>query len=123
MRTGCPWETLRFIYEYEVIICDEEDVPWDDHFAQVTVPLLILAPVGGLGEAGVYTAGLTASTDVQILRPGLLGPDQWTEDFGHIDIWTAPQAPQLVWDPLLAWIGEHEDGCRPGRQGDRHSRN
>lgn len=123
MRTGCTWETLRFIYEYEQIICDEDDIPWDDNFGAVTVPLLILAPVGGLGEAGVYTAGLTASTDVQILRPALLGPDQWIEDFGHIDIWTAPQAPELVWDPLLAWIGEHSEDCRPGRHGNRHDRN
>ena len=123
MRTGCSWEALRFIYEYEVILCGDEDIPWDDNFGNVSVPLLILAPVGGLGEAGVYTAGLTASTDVQIMRPALLGPDQWTEDFGHIDIWTSPQAPQLVWDPLLTWIGEHSDGCRPGRHGNRHGRN
>ncbi len=123
MRTGCAWETLRFIYEYEQILCDDEDVAWDDNFGQVTVPLLILAPVGGLGEAGVYSAGLTASTDVEILRPGLLGPDQWREDFGHIDIWTSPQAPDLVWDPLLAWITDHEEGCRPGRQGQGQNRN
>lgn len=122
MRTGCTWEALRFIYEYEKIICDDEDVPWDDHFSQVSVPLLIMAPVGGLGEAGVHTAGLTASTDIEILRIGLLGPDQWREDFGHIDLWTSPQAPELVWDPLLDWIRAHVDDGRPGHHDDRHGR-
>ena len=74
MRTGCPWEALRFIYEYEKIICDGEDVPWDDHFSQVSVPLLILAPVGGLGEAGVHSASLTASTDVRDPQDRAAGP-------------------------------------------------
>ena len=110
MRTGCSWEALRFIYEYEQIMCDEEDVPWDDHIAQVTVPLLLLEPAGGLGSSGRYTLDLFGSTDVQIATASLLPPEQIIEDFGHIDMWTAPEAVDLVWEPLLDWIVDHNGG-------------
>lgn len=113
MRLGCPWEALRFIYDYERIICDEEDVPWDDNLALVDMPILYLEPAGGIGSTGRYTLGLLGSNDVQIVTVSLRPPDQITEDFGHIDIWTAPQAVSLVWQPLLEWIVSH-----PGRGAD-----
>lgn len=110
MRLGCAWEALRFIYDYEAIMCDEEDLPWDDNLALVDMPILYLEPAGGIGSTGRYTLGLFGSTDVEILTISLLPPDQIAEDFGHIDIWTAPQAADLVWQPLLNWIVSH-----PGR--------
>jgi len=110
MRLGCPWEAMRFLYDYEVIMCDEEDVPWDDNLALVDMPILYLEPAGGIGSTGRYTLGLFGSADVEILTISLLPPDQISEDFGHIDIWTAPQADYLVWQPLLEWIVSH-----PGR--------
>ncbi len=110
MRTGCSWEALRFLYEYEQVLCDEEDVPWDDNLAAVEVPILYLEPVGGIGATGRHTLGLFGSADIQISTSSLLPPDQIVEDFGHIDIWTAPQAAEIVWQPLLQWIEDHTDG-------------
>ncbi|HOX26900.1 MAG TPA: hypothetical protein PLL30_14305 [Candidatus Krumholzibacteria bacterium] len=113
MRLGCPWEALRFIYDTEVIICDEEDVTWDDNLALVDLPILLLEPAGGIGATGRYTLGLFTNADTEILTVSLLPPEQITEDVGHIDIWTMPQAPELVWAPLLDWIVSH-----PGRDAD-----
>jgi len=107
MRTGTPWETLRFLYEYEAVLCDELDLPWDDHLAEVDVPLLYLEPAGGVGSTGRHSLSLFGSTDVEILTVSLLPPDQLTGDFGHIDLWTADQAPSLVWEPLGQWVIDH----------------
>lgn len=112
MRTGCAWEALPFIYDYSRILCDEEDVPWDDHLADVEVPVLLIEPVGGLGAAGRYTLDLLGSDDIEIATASLLPPEQIVMDFGHIDIWTAGQAPELVWQPLLEWIAAHCEGER-----------
>lgn len=110
MRLGCAWETLRFIHDYEVIICDEQDVPWDDNLATVDMPILYLEPAGGIGTTGRHTLTLFGSNDVQISTASLLPPEQVAEDFGHIDLFTAEQAPSLVWQPLLEWVVSH-----PGR--------
>lgn len=107
MRTACWWEALPFIYEYEKVMCDEEDTPWDDNLAAVEVPILYLEPAGGLGASGRYTLGLFGSSDIQISTSSLFPEEQVIEDFGHIDIWTAPQAAELVWQPLLDWIKDH----------------
>jgi hypothetical protein len=107
MRTGCPWEALRFMYDYETVMCDEEDAPWDDNLAAVTVPILYLEPAGGLGSTGRYTLGLFQNADVEIHTVSLRPPEQITEDFGHIDLWTAVDAPSLVWAPLVEWITNH----------------
>ena len=107
MRTGIPWEARLFMFEYEQILCDDEDVPWDDNLAAVTMPILYLEPAGGIGQTGRYTLGLFGSSDIQIATASLRPPEQVVEDFGHIDMWTAPEAPDLVWAPLLEWITTH----------------
>ena len=107
MQTACPWEALRFMYDLEVILCDEEDVTWDDNLAMVDTPILYLEPAGGIGSTGRYTLGLLGSADIQIATASLRPPEQIVEDFGHIDMWTAPEAPDLVWAPLLEWITSH----------------
>lgn len=107
MQLASPFETLRFGLDYEMIQCDEVDVPWDDNLAQVRVPVLYVGPAGGIGSSGYHTLSLLGSTDVEILAPSLLGPEQRREDFGHIDIFTSPQATHLVWQPLHQWLVQH----------------
>lgn len=106
MRTACDWEALRFIHDVNTIFCDEDDVPWDDNLSAIEVPVLYLEPAGGIGALGRYTLGLLGSTDIEIATASLMPPEQIVEDFGHIDMWTATEAPELVWNPLLRWIGE-----------------
>jgi hypothetical protein len=107
MLTGCPWEALRFMGDYESILCDDDDVPWDDNLSLVEIPILYLEPAGGLGATGRYTLDLFTSATVQIATASLMPEDLITEDFGHIDMWTAPEAVDLVWQPLLDWLVAH----------------
>lgn len=79
------------------------DTPWDDHFADITLPVLMVTPAGGFGlEAVEHGLSLLGSTDVQILLPGIAGPPEL--DFAHVDLFTAPEAVELFYDPLVAWI-------------------
>ena len=49
VQTASPYESIRFAYDYMVIWCDEEDVPYDDHLSDITVPVLNIVPAGGIG--------------------------------------------------------------------------
>lgn len=82
------------------------DTPWDDHLGDIRVPVLAVAPAGGFGAAAVQSSlSLLGSNDVTVLEPAL-GVDLLVE-FGHVDLFTAPEAISLWWDPLLAWIDDH----------------
>jgi len=105
-------QAMRFYHDYAVILCDEEDVPYDDHLSDITVPVLNIAPAGGIGETGNYGLTLLGSTDITILNIQLHPDDQPALDFGHIDLWTANNAPELVWQPMLDWINDHTPNGR-----------
>jgi hypothetical protein len=87
--------------------CNEEDVPFFDHFSEATLPILYIGSAGGAREAGYYNATLTASRDVSKLVVAFLPPDQWMSDFGHADLFTARSAERLVWRPILHWLLAH----------------
>ncbi len=69
--------------------------------------MLNIAPAGGIGVTGNYCLTLLGSADITILNIQLLPDDQHVLDFGHIDIWTADDAPGLVWQPMVDWIDDH----------------
>jgi hypothetical protein len=108
MVAGAPWEPVRFILDYAIWGCMEQDVPWDDHFAEITVPVLNIAPAGGIGPTTHWCLGQLGSNDITDLTIQLLPDDQALYDFGHIDLWVARQAPELVWQPILDWIVAHD---------------
>jgi hypothetical protein len=113
LATASPWQPVRFLRDYTAIDCGEENVPWDDNLALIDVPVLNLGAAGGLAPAAHYTLSLLGSTDIEHVIVQLLPDEQRYEDFGHVDIFTSPQAVGLVWQPLLDWIVS-----RPGRYGD-----
>ena len=82
------------------------DVPWDDNFSRVRIPIFFVAIVGGFGVETVSTLDLlgTADKSCLIVTAGSADP---LLDFGHIDAMLASNAPQLVWQPILDWIDEH----------------
>jgi hypothetical protein len=118
VQTACYWESMRFFYDYSVILCDEEDVPWDDYLSEITVPILDISPAGGIGRVGDYGLTLVGSPDITTLYIQLQSDTQRELDFGHIDLWTATDAPDLVWQPMVDWIDDHT----PGAQGLAHHR-
>jgi len=107
VQTASPYYPVLFEFDIETILCDEADVPWDDHMAEITVPVLNIGAAGGLGDAGFGTLDLIGSTDQTVLKVQLLPDEDAALDFGHIDLWTAGDAPGLVWQPLLEWINDH----------------
>jgi hypothetical protein len=113
MTMASPWQSNRFLFDYVTIQCDEEDVPWDENLALIDVPILNLGGAGGLAPTAWYTLDLLGSTDIEHVIVQLLPDEQKFEDFGHIDIFTATQAAELVWQPMLEWIVS-----RPDRSGD-----
>jgi pimeloyl-ACP methyl ester carboxylesterase len=110
LSVAAPFEPLRFLFDYTTIMCDESDTPFDDHLADIRVPVLYLGAAGGIGQTGVYTLSLLRRADVTV-SIGQLRPDEERAlDIGHIDIWTAAVARDVFWRPLLEWIEDHTPG-------------
>jgi hypothetical protein len=109
LTTASPYEATRFIYDYSVLWCEEEDSPYDDHVSEITVPLLYVGAYGGMGEWGNYSTTLVGSSDVSILMVSLHPAEEIALDFGHIDLFTAENAPSLVWQPMYNWIKAHTE--------------
>ncbi len=101
------YEPVRFYYDYSIMMTGIEDSPFDDHFAEITVPILNLGAYGGLGYPSEYAFSFIGSTDVTHHIIQLSPGDQGQLDFGHIDIFLANNAEELAWQPLLEWISEH----------------
>ena len=108
MRNFVSYEPNAFFRDYYEIGCDEADVPWDDHLGDITVPMLLLSPNGGVGRAGHHTVGLLGSTDKTIVDFSFHPPA--VLDYGHIDLWLADISPTMVWPTLLQWLDGHAVG-------------
>jgi len=72
------------------------------------VPILFVARAGGFGEAGLWQLGLLGSDDITTRIVSTNGDPLL--DFGHLDLFLTEAAEPLVWQPILAWIGEHSHG-------------
>ena len=106
-------QPVAFIHDYHVITCDEEDSPFDDYLGDITVPVFSLNSAGGFGEDGFYTTTLLGSTDIVTLNIQLYPSEYQMIDYGHIDMFAAENAEELVWTPVLNWINDHS--CRRGK--------
>lgn len=104
---AAPYQPTRQIADSELVICDEVDVPFDDHLEEITNPVLYVGAGGGFGEYGVYSTTLLGSTDVTTRIVDLTPPDQRLSDFGHADLFIGTEARMLVWRPILNWIRTH----------------
>jgi hypothetical protein len=107
LRGASPFQPTRELADSELLMCDEQDVPWDDHLEDITNPILYVGAGGGFGEYGVYTTTLLGSTDVTTRIVDLQPDAARLLDFGHADLFIATDAETLVWDPILDWILAH----------------
>ncbi|MEN8139008.1 MAG: hypothetical protein ABFR62_11320 [Bacteroidota bacterium] len=102
-----PFMPTKIFYEYNALNCSSSDgVSFDDHLELISVPIFYIGAGGGSGEAGYYTATLTASTDVTNHLVSL--DDDPSKDFGHVDLWLGYNADKLVWSELSSWIVDHK---------------
>jgi hypothetical protein len=102
-----PYEPVQLLADADTLVCGQTSVPFDDHLGQITVPVLFLGAMGGVGDYGLYSTTLLGSHDVTSHVVSLLPTAQQPFDFGHVDIWAGNDAQTLVWQPLLSWIVAH----------------
>lgn len=107
MVTGPPYEAAAFQIDYIRCVIMPEQVPWDDHLGDVTVPVLYVKANGGAGAYGDYTFDVMGSTDVTRLEIGFLPPEEAANDFAHVDLFIANDAPTLVFAPIRDWLLDH----------------
>lgn len=107
LETATLYEPALFIQDCGVMISDVVDSPFDDHFAEITVPILNFGAYGGLGYLAEYAFSRIGSTDVTHHIIQLMPDGQGLMDFAHIDIFIASNAEEVAWQPLLEWISAH----------------
>jgi hypothetical protein len=107
LESGVPYEALRFMVEYSAMTSDVVDVPFDDHFSEIEVPLFNIAPAGGFGDLSIYGTTLLGSSDITHRIIKHRPPEEIVSDYGHIDVFIANNAEIEVWQPILRWIESH----------------
>lgn len=107
LQGASPYDPTRFVYEVAEVGCGETETPFDDNLGAIEVPVLGIGAAGGAGSDVFHTFSLLGSTDVTTVLVQLHEDGDEAIDFGHVDIWTADNAPDLVWQPILQWIDEH----------------
>jgi hypothetical protein len=86
--------------------CDEDEVPFDDYLGDITVPIFAVGAAGGAAP-DPYTPSLTSSQDIEQFTVQFLPDDLHALDFGHADIFTANEAEEFTWQPILTWLKAH----------------
>jgi pimeloyl-ACP methyl ester carboxylesterase len=106
-QAASPFQPNRELADADAATCEMNNVPFDDHLGDITVPVLYIGAGGGFGEYGVYTTTLLGSTDVTSLIVSKVPSTQRLFDYGHADLFLAHDAEQLVWQPMLQWLQAH----------------
>ena len=108
LEAGVPYQACKFFMDYDAVIADIGDPPFDDHLSEVRVPVLNLGTKGGLGPYTLYGTTLLGSNDIthRIIE---IGTGDVLTEFAHIDLFLAPQAPTLAWQPMLTWLRAHRN--------------
>jgi hypothetical protein len=105
-RRSAPYQSFNEVVETEAWACGL-DVPYDDHLAQVTVPVLYVGAAGGVGHYGEHGLTLLGSQDTTTLIVRTLPEAARALDYGHADLFLADDATERVWKPLLQWVRTH----------------
>jgi hypothetical protein len=111
LEASVPYEPFLFEADYCAVLADAAESRYDDHLAQIQVPIFNVAAAGGFGELSKYGTTLLGSSDIShlIVSNGAASP---VEEFGHIDLFIAENAPNLAWRPILNWIKTHSKASR-----------
>jgi hypothetical protein len=104
-----PYYPVRIDLDVDQLLCDTVDTPFDDHLAQITVPILHIGAKGGIGPGVYASTTYTASRDVTTITVQRLSDTEEAMDFGHVDTVLARDAETLVWRPILDWIMAHRE--------------
>jgi len=108
LASGTAYEPIIWSADWCGYVAGILDTPYDDHLADIDVPVLNVTPGGGFAEETLYGLDLLGSSDIETLSPSKGLPPE--EDYAHIDIFTDPESETLVWQPMLEWIVSHTPG-------------
>jgi hypothetical protein len=111
LAAGTAYEPYIWTVDWTAYVAGTLATTHDDHFAEITVPVLNVTPAGGFGELTLYGLSLLGSSDIQTLMPSTGLPI--LEEYAHIDLFTYAGSEQLVWEPVLNWIRSHTPGREP----------
>jgi hypothetical protein len=106
LRAIPPHAPMRAAVDSDSTLCGAE-AAFDDHLAEIALPIAYVGAAGGFGDAAAAWTRLTASADVTRVVVRQLPDEQRHEDFGHADTLLARSAPELVWRPVLDWLLAH----------------
>jgi hypothetical protein len=99
-----PYEAAAFERDEYIWCCSSAgDVPWDDNFSRVRIPVFYVTVGGGFGPWALHTLDLLGSRDKSSLLVSL-NPDNPSMDFGHVDAFLGANCPELVWQPMFDWL-------------------
>jgi hypothetical protein len=105
---GAYYEPNRLEAEADGITCGDANLPFDKHLGDITVPVHYVGAGGGFGDSGLYTLTLLGSKDITHHIISFQSPERAWLDFGHVDLFNANDAPDLVWSDILDWLKEQE---------------
>jgi pimeloyl-ACP methyl ester carboxylesterase len=116
MAAFTPWRARATMADYFGVPCGQTDLPYDDHLADITIPVLYIGFAGGFGKEGLHVLDSLGSHDITIRFVQLMSDNEAANDFGHIDWQAATNADEQVWQPIYEWIDARSD-CRRGQHG------
>ena len=102
LASASPYQPLGIARDGGAVLCDQEDVPFDDGLDQISIPIFYVGSLGGFGAVGLHTTTLIASADVSSLLIDV--PPSPEQGYGHNDLFLADGAEALVWQPILDWL-------------------
>jgi hypothetical protein len=102
-----PYQPNQELADADASTCGTPDVRFDDHLADIKVPVFYVGAGGGFGEYGLYTLTLLGSTDVTSRIVHKVPAGQRLSDYGHADLFLANDARTEVWQPILSWLQSH----------------
>jgi len=104
LQLATPIESVRYAADTAAISCGATDVPYDDHLAEIDIPVLYVGAAGGIGELGLYTTTLLKAADLSVHLVQLEPSERALFDFGHSDLFQAAAAQWDVWEGVLMWL-------------------
>jgi pimeloyl-ACP methyl ester carboxylesterase len=80
--------------------------PYDNHLAQIKIPVFYVGAGGGFGQYGADTLTFLGSKDKKSLIVSTC-PGIPIIDYGHADLLWSSNAENLAWQPIARWIVTH----------------
>ncbi len=104
LQRAAPYQGFAEVVESEALLCGAPDLPYDDHLADISVPVLYVGAAGGFGTQGLHGLSLLGSTDRTVRLVRFFPDEARAQDYGHADLFLATNAAEEVWTPILQWI-------------------